>query len=279
MSFGLLLRGSVAGACIAALIACSSSAPPPPEDLIDENPQPSKKPDSSSGGTKAAEVQKADASPDATSEACATVPPNNRCGLDPQCGCGANETCDVTNDVTGATSCVSAGSATLGRPCTQTGDCLAGFTCAYGACRPYCKTPGTKCGVGGTYLCVQSKNTDGKPIPNRAFCTINCDPRLPSAVCGTNGCEWFAEAYAPDKVSDCNRAGTKTALAPCDYTDECLPGHACIDHPSSKIGYECEQWCRIGQSPSDCKSGFTCKDVFGAKAPVINGVKEGVCQD
>src|SRR5437764_632731 len=70
-----------------------------------------------------------DASPgpalDAGTEAaavCKTVPPNNRCGLDPQCGCGSNETCDVTNEATGATSCVTGGGATLGRPCSQTGD-------------------------------------------------------------------------------------------------------------------------------------------------------------
>lgn len=245
----------------------------PPDDLVVDEPQP-KKP---TGGTGTTEVKEGDASvpPEAAAQ-CATVPPNNRCGLAPQCGCGPNETCDVTNDTTGATSCVSAGSATLGRPCTQTGDCLAGFTCAYGACRPYCSAPGSKCAVGGTDLCVQVTTADAKPIPNRAFCTIGCDPRLPAAVCGTNSCEWFADYYAPNnKVSDCNFGGTKGQIAVCNTTSECLPGFACNDHPD--YGPECEKWCRIGQN--DCPDKFSCKDVFGANAPVIAGVKEGLCQD
>lgn len=265
-------------AAVIAVAGCSSNAPLPPDDLGNDTPPTTSKKPTPTGTT---EVKEADASvPTEAAAECATVPPNNRCGLSPQCGCGPNETCEVTNDTTGATSCVSAGSATLGRPCTQTGDCLAGFTCAYGACRPYCDKAGSKCSVGGTDLCIQSMaGPGGKPVPNRAFCTINCDPRLPAAVCGTNSCEWFPTEYAPAKVSDCNFGGTKPALAACDFTDECLPGYACIDHPSSKIGKECEQWCRIGQAPSDCPQGFACKDVFGANAPVIGGVKEGICQD
>jgi len=276
------VSGFVLGACIAvfSFVGCSSPALLPPDDLVGDQPQPQKKkPGATTGTNNTSDVQEADASVPDQPTACVTVAPNNKCGLDPQCGCGANETCEVTNDTTGATSCVSAGAATLGRNCTQTGDCLAGFTCAYGACRPYCKTAGAKCDVGGTDLCVQSMGNDDKPIPNRSFCTIMCDPRVPAAVCGTNSCEWFATAYAPNKVSDCNRAGTKAALALCDYTDECLPGLACITHPNAQVGRECEQWCRIGQTPSDCKTGFQCKDVFGVNAPVINGVKEGICQD
>lgn len=271
------MLAAVAGALVV-VTGCSASPQLPPDDFDNGGTQsPTKKPSPSTGTT---EVKEADASvPTEAAAQCATVPPNNRCGLSPQCGCGANETCEVTNDTTGATSCVSAGSATLGRPCTQTGDCLAGFTCAYGACRPYCGTAGSKCAVGGTDLCVQANGQAGKPVPNRAFCTINCDPRLPSAVCGTNSCEWFPTEYAPNKVSDCNYPGTKPALSTCELTDECLPGFACITHPDPKIGRECEQWCRIGQTPSDCKPGFTCKDVFGANAPVIGGVKEGICQD
>ena len=106
------------------------------------------------------------------------------------------------------------------------------------------------------------------------------DPRQPAAVCGTNACHWFATLYKPSRVSDCNFGGTAAALAACQRTSDCQPGLACIDHPV--YGLECERWCRIGQVPSDCgaaDAGATCKDVFGADAPVINGVKEGVCQD
>lgn len=269
------VRFGALGACIAAVAACST-APAIPDDLASEPGAAPKK-----AKPPGAEVQQADASvPDspAPPTTCQTVAPNNRCGLDPQCGCANNETCDVTNEVSGATSCVTAGGATLGRPCTQSGDCLAGLTCTYGACRPYCKTPRTKCGVSGTDLCVEIVGKDSKPITNKSVCTITCDPRVPAGVCGTNACEWFDTYYAPSKVSDCNFGGTLGSTAVCQYTSDCQPGLACIAHP--RFGLECERWCRIGVA-GDCGTDpkFKCKDVFGAAAPVINGEKEGVCQD
>ncbi len=270
--------GVVLGACALTVVACSANAPLPPDDYVGDDSLPSKKPVKNPGTT---EVKGADASvPDPMPRACETVLPNKKCGLDPQCGCGANETCEVTVEATGATSCLTAGGATLGRPCTVTGDCIAGLTCEYGACRPYCKTAKSKCGVGGTDLCVSIDDANGKPLPNMNVCTINCDPRVPAGVCGTNACTWYPTLYAPAKVSDCNFAGTIKAFdAHCVTTPDCLPGLACVLHPNKAIGLECEPWCRLGQTPSDCPTGFTCKDVFGADAPVINGVKEGVCQD
>ncbi len=248
-----------------------------PPAIVDDSPGPTsqKQKPAPPENTTAPEIKKADGG-SSGNQACETVPPNNKCGLDPQCGCLETETCDVTNQTTGATSCVTGGSATLGRPCSATGDCMAGLACLYGACRPYCKTPLTKCSVGGTELCVGMPDADGKPIQNMSFCTLNCDPRDPSGVCGSNSCHWFATLYAPNKVSDCNFPGTKNAQEPCDTSADCKPGLACIEHPA--YGRECEAWCRLGGN--DCTAqGFTCKDVWGADAPVINGVKEGICQD
>ncbi|MDF2692093.1 MAG: hypothetical protein K0S65_476 [Labilithrix sp.] len=118
----------------------------------------------------------------------------------------------------------------------------------------------------------------GNPLPNMSFCTISCDPREPAGVCGVNSCHWFATLYAPSKVSDCNFAGDRGELETCVDSADCKPGLACVDHP--KQGLECERWCRLGQA-GDCGSDpkFTCKDVYGENAPVINGVKEGICQD
>ena len=268
--------GTALGASLAALVACS--APSPPDEILTGDPQPTKTPVNGTPGKT--ETKQTDASvPDtATPEACTTVAPNNRCGLAPQCGCGINETCDVTNESTGATSCVTAGGATLGRPCVQTGDCLAGLTCQFGACRPYCGTARSKCTVAGTDLCVEMLGADDKPIPNKNFCTLTCDPREPAAVCGTNSCHWFEDYYKPNSVSDCNRPGTTAPYEPCQGDIDCQPGFACINHP--KFGLECERWCRIGVA-GDCPTtpaGLKCVDVFAALAPVINGVKEGLCQ-
>jgi hypothetical protein len=257
---------------VAAAVACSVPPPPPPDDF--ENDQPTRKPPTQQQNNT--QVNAPDSSAPEAAPVCETVAPNNRCGLDPQCGCGPNETCDVTTVATGATSCVTGGGATLGRPCTQTGDCVAGLTCAYGACRPYCKTPRSKCGVAGTDLCVERLDANDKPLPNAAVCTITCDPRMPSAVCGTNNCEWFPDYYSPSKVTDCNFAGTTVAFAKCEFTSDCLPGHACFKHPQFDL--ECEPWCTLGKTPTECKAGFTCKDAYGASAPVIGGAKLGLCQ-
>lgn len=274
---------SATAACIAMLVACSSNAPAVPDELEGSKDQPTTKKGSSSGTTSSSggetTVQQAEAGVDAQAE-CKTVAPNNRCGLVPQCGCGTNETCDVTNVTTGATSCVSGGGATLGRPCTQTGDCVAGLTCQFGACRPYCDTARSKCGVAGTELCVEVLGDDKKPIPNKNVCTITCDPREPKAVCGTNACQWFASYYAPSKVTDCNFPGNiQPYAAECFGDSDCTQGHACIKHP--KYGFECERWCRIGVA-GDCPTtpaNLKCKDVLLADAPVINGQKLGLCQD
>jgi hypothetical protein len=275
---GTLLGAGVGG--VAALVACST--PVPPDDLgsgSGADTQPNKTPPPSSP-RNTTETKGADASAPEAAAACKTVAPNNRCGLVPQCGCGPNETCDVTNTASGATSCVTAGGATLGRPCVQSGDCLAGLTCAYGACRPYCETPRSKCNVGGTVLCVEVLGDDGKtPITNKNICTLQCDPREPTAVCGTNSCHWLEDYYKPESVSDCNRPGTMAPYSDkCASDDDCQPGFACMNHP--KYGLECERWCRIGVA-GDCPStpaGLKCTDAFGTLAPVINGVKEGVCQ-
>jgi len=277
-----VLLGSIFVAGIAALVACTAAPDVPNDDLgtgAGADTQPNKTTPPSGGDRTTTETKGADASVPETAAACKTVPPNNRCGLVPQCGCGPNETCDVTNQTSGATSCVTAGGATLGRPCVQTGDCLAGLTCEYGACRPYCDTARTKCNVGGTVLCVEVLGDNNLPIPNNNICTLQCDPREPAPVCGTNSCHWLEDYYAPESVSDCNRPGTMKPYSDvCASDDDCQPGFACMKHP--KYGFECERWCRLGVA-GDCPSspsGLVCTDAFGTLAPVINGVKEGVCQ-
>ena len=258
----------VLGAC--AVYACAS--PPVIDDESTVSPvQPERAP------SKKLDSADASVDPDAAVPSDCNVATGSKCGVDPQCGCGMNETCDITTEASGATSCVTGGAATLGRPCNQTGDCVSGLTCRFGACRPYCTTPRSKCNVAGTDLCVEFLGADDKPLPGNNVCTITCDPRSPSAVCGTNACLWFSSYYKPEKVSDCNYAGTTDALQTCVGDSDCKPGNACFKHP--KYGFECEKWCRLGKA-GDCDTNFNCVDVLGADAPTsVDGFREGVCQD
>jgi hypothetical protein len=256
------------------IVACSSTPPEAPGEIEsparnrsrtndgDDDPPPTSTLASAEAGTGTG----GDAS---TGGACVTAPPNNKCGLAPQCGCALNETCDVTNEATGATSCVTGGAGTLGRPCNLTGDCIAGLTCAWGACRPFCNGPLTKCSDPGTGLCVTVDDDNGNPLPNLTVCTVACDPFDPKGVCGTNSCHWFESQYKPHKISDCNYPGTSVVGGTCEGDSDCAAGLLCI-------AKKCEKWCRIGQA-GDCPSNKQCDDYFGEDAPVFGGVKRGVC--
>ena len=223
-----------------------------------------------SGATDAAVDATKDAGTDA-SVACTTVAPSNACGLTPQCGCAANQTCDVTNNTTGAVSCVLGGGGTLGSYCTSSTQCAKGFTCGYNACRPYCATVGTACAGAGLGQCTQYHDpTAGTPVPNSKVCTVACDLRNPTAACGSNNCIFDTTINVPD----CDKSGTKVVDQACTRYNDCAQGLSCVDHPV--FGFECEKWCRIGQN--DCSLVYTCTDVYGAAAPSSGGFKLGHCQ-
>lgn len=194
------------------------------------------------------------------------------CGLSPQCGCAANQTCDVTNQTSGASSCVAAGSGALGSHCTSTSNCAAGYTCIYNACRPYCETVGNACSGSGLGNCQQAYDSAGEnEITNGKVCGIACDLLAPSTACGTNNCIWDEINGQPD----CDKSGSGARWSKCTAYNDCKQGLACVYHPI--FGLECEEWCRIGKN--DCTSSSdTCVDVYGADAPVIGGVKLGHCQ-
>jgi hypothetical protein len=111
----------------------------------------------------------------------------------------------------------------------------------------------------------------GAAVPNGKVCTITCDLRNPSAVCGSNNCIYDGSV----KASDCDKAGTKALYDACSSYNECQQGLACVNHPV--FGPECEKWCRVGTN-SDCGLFETCEDVYGANAPLSGGVKLGHCQ-
>ncbi len=203
--------------------------------------------------------------------ACATVPPSNACGLAPQCGCAANQTCDVTNNTTGAVSCLLAGGGPNGSYCTSTTQCAKGLTCGYNTCRPYCPTIGAACVGAGLGQCTQYYDPSaGTPVPNSKVCTIACDLRAPAAACGSNNCIFDTTINA----SDCDKSGTKALYDACTRYNDCQQGLSCVDHPL--FGYECEKWCRIGGN--DCGLFESCTDVYGAAAPSSGGSKLGHCQ-
>ncbi len=228
----------------------------------------------SSGGTDGGKDAGIDAAKDATVDAgstCLTVAPTNACGLAPQCGCAANQTCDVTVPASGGVSCVLAGGGTPGSFCTSTTQCAKGFTCGYNACRPYCASIGTNCIGAGLGTCAQYYDPSaGTPVANSKVCSVTCDLRAPSAVCGSNNCILDTTVNA----TDCDKSGAVALYGACTRYNDCQQGLACAKHPA--FGFECEKWCRLGQN--DCGLFEDCTDVYGATAPSSGGVKLGHCQ-
>lgn len=225
--------------------------------------------DGASGTPDAGGSSGSSGAPDAGS--CATVAPSNACGLTPQCGCASNETCDVTNKSNGAVGCILAGGGPQGSLCTTSSQCAVGLTCAYGACRPYCAAENTACAGTGLGMCGQYYDPPGTAVPNSKVCTITCNLRSPSAACGSNTCIWDGSLGA----TDCDAAGTKSLYATCTKYNDCQQGLACVYHPL--FGYECERWCRVGTN-SDCGLFESCKDVYGANAPMEGTTRLGHCQ-
>lgn len=245
-----------------------SDEDPPPADEDDAG-QTTNDAGANTDSGSSSDAGKTDSGSGVDAGACTKTPPSNACGLAPQCGCAANETCDITNKTTGAVACTLAGGGPLASLCTTSSQCAKGLTCAYGACRPYCSTINTACsGMAGVGMCTELY--DPALVPNGKVCTITCDLRNPSAVCGSNNCIYDGSV----KASDCDKAGTKDLYDACSTYNDCKQGMACVNHPL--FGPECEKWCRLGQN--DCGVFETCEDVYGVNAPTSAGVKLGHCQ-
>jgi hypothetical protein len=200
-------------------------------------------------------------------DGCKRAPPSNVCGLDPQCGCGANETCDVDfQALDGTTHCVAAtGSGGVKSPCATTKDCPAGLSCVFKTCRPYCESEGVLCGKAGTNVCAQLTNGQA-PIPNLKVCRLDCQLDDPNA-CGGNGvgCIYLD---AKDRT-DCYPVGTALSCSP--NQGFCAPGYNCVILGGTQ--YTCKRWCRMGGS--SCTGGTTCQ---GFNPPVeVGGQTWGVC--
>lgn len=210
---------------------------------------------------------------------CVVRPPAS-CGLAPQCGCGANETCDVV-DENGGTSCVTAGTATQGRGCVSTGDCVATLKCIFGACRPYCPTAGVACDTLGTGGCFQVTTAAAPPVnvPNLSVCTVTC--QLDDATsCGglpasmSDPVAACTPVHAAGISGDCRQAGRSTNT--CGAVQNgvatppfCAPGYGCAGNLT------CFKWCRVGVAGL-CSGGQTCTPF--PTGIVVDGTAFGHCQ-
>jgi hypothetical protein len=281
---GIILSAALMAACATSIIdngplpatgddAGTNETPGDDEDAaVDPGTDSSTKKDT--GTTRDAGTTTPDTGGGSEAGTCTKAPPSNVCGLSPQCGCASGQTCDVTG-ANGETTCLTAGTATLGRGCTRTEGCAIGLSCWGGACRPYCGTGGQACGTPGTGLCFQVTN-QGQAVPNAKICLVSCALEDPNSCGGTpasgpvSGCFPIGVPGADGGLTtttDCQETGRSTTTCNPNATPpvECAPGYACIN------GTSCRRWCKIGSAACTC----------GAVTPkvIISGQEYGVCSN
>lgn len=249
----------------AAVVACATGG------RVDESEGPVDASASDAGADARAEAGPA---PDgsATAEAgppdagCVPPPGATVCGLAPQCGCAANQTCDVTS-TTGRTACVNAGAGKMGSPCAATSDCAVGLTCKLGGtCHAYCNAVGKDCGISGAGRCFQAKNSTGGDATNLKVCLINCTLDDPASCGGTAGC------VTDGTVTDCGKVGTSRTT--CPSPSDCAAGYTCANSGTGTS--TCYKWCRGPGTVSTCSGLSTLCRAFNP-AVIIDGVEYGGC--
>ncbi len=216
------------------------------------------KPDGGEGGVTTSDSGTSkDGSTTKDSGSCKTAPPSNVCGVAPQCGCGSNQTCYVT-DVAGTVACIGAGSKPMGATCSATSECAVGLTCELGACHSFCEG-GSTCSNPKTSVCVQLEDGNGGTVPNDNICRIKCSLDSPATACGTGNC-----TFVEGGNTDCVGSGTSTS---CSSSNPfaCQQGSLCLTDNT------CHKWCKVGNS---CPTG-SCT-AFSSPA-VVNGVEYGFC--
>lgn len=192
-----------------------------------------------------------------SASACAKASPGDACGLLAQCGCAADETCDL---VASRATCVKAGAKAAAAACTATSDCARGLTCRGGACRPFCDAAAA-CSAPGLGACASPVEATSAV----QACMVSCELQSPAKTCGSGTCALEAT------TTDCRPAGTKTIGSFCTGATECVAGATCAPTIYGKM---CLRWCRIGAG--ECPGFGICTSPFST-AIKLGNVEYGVC--
>jgi hypothetical protein len=206
------------------------------------------------------------------------TPGGGACDYHPgnECGCSSAQKCSVTNEATGAASCIPAGGLGLHEKCTADADCAKGSWCDHftGTCEEICLSS-ADCD-GGT--CVNAPQVNpASTIPGLQVCTANCEP-VTTAPCGS-GVTCAFDASSTVQGFDCFVSGLNPEGAMCNLSRDCDKGLVCIVVGSKK---SCERWC----TPVGTTFPGTANHCASAKPKCVafstpftrNGVEYGTCE-
>jgi hypothetical protein len=208
-------------------------------------------------------------------DACDEAP----CGLWPQCGCAARQTCVHLEE--GGTTCVDAGTYPHGQVCAGDGRlCGIGTVCTGYAdepsyCLQYCTEDEDCAHLGEGSLCELRFVDELDRVLARA-CSIACAPSSSTPSCAENvHCVISVRESTGELFTHCvGAAGQGEDGATCDPARgalDCTAGYFCAD---AGRGYECIRRCTMPTGP-ECVSGTICRSF---PDPAIIGTTEyGYC--
>lgn len=230
-------------------------------------------------------------SPDATVESGTPPPPpppppdageppcDAPCELVSQCGCTAEQRCDLA-DSAGARACVPDGTVAPGGACGPTAACRRGLCIGVrgdgsGVCHSFCEAT-VDCRAGARCLpVVVVEGGATRTIPGVRTCSSAC-ALVPSSGCPSSyGCALFIadpDAVFPEYYAECAAAGPGTTGDACSTSTGCSPGFQCLVR-------QCTRICRVAMGDSDCADdpGTSCRANFEAPY-LVDGFEYGFCQ-
>ncbi len=213
--------------------------------------------------------------PDMAKAVCTPTISGSTCNVFPQCGCAANQNCNVENTKTGAAQCEAVGTVGLWGSCdpNQTGAngdgvCVAGSSCVDGVCSPFCSVDADCGGAHRDCVAVDSVNSStgvATPIPGFSICLSYCDPTNPqSSASGYTACGAGVNCFGnTDGSSYCMAPVTASGTQKVDCTGTgadigdptlCAAGYACI---AGTFSATCYKQCHVSGG-TECTGTQTC---------------------
>lgn len=257
-------RAALSLAGVLLVTACATAVATPPSEVSPAQADADASTADASPGIDVAPLP----APDASDGAACETP----CGLAPQCGCLATQTCDL--DGTGARACVSAGTTKAGAACLSTRECAAGLVCGNAVCRAPCAAAGTSCTGDRAGACkeyAQSTSDGGTSSVTYTACAVTCAYDKEDS-CGFRKGDLLAAAcvYQPSTgTAECEKVrNVQLQSGLCNADAECGAGRVCV----AGSGFSsCRRLCKVGDASA-------CGGCGGFTPPrVVGGVTYGFC--